>query len=180
MLLEMFFTFLKIGAFSFGGGFGMVPMIRTEIIEKRNWLSDEELVNGLAIAQSSPGPVAVNTCIYIGYKLKGPVGALVAVIGTVIPSFTIMVLVAKYLYEYRENATVAAIFKGVRPAIVALIFSAVVSIGRDSKLSKRGYIVAIAGTILIAFVKINSIFLIIAAAVGAVLLNMYEDKLSKK
>lgn len=176
MLLEMFFTFLKIGAFSFGGGFGMVPMIRQEIINKKAWLTEEELIDGMSLAQSAPGPIAVNSCIYIGYKLQGVKGALVAVIGSILPSFSIMVLVAKYLYGYRESQLVDAIFKGVRPAIVALILSAVLTIGRDSKLTVGGFITAIVSVILIAFVGVNSIYMIIIGALGSVIANRWINR----
>ena len=103
MLLEMFLTFFKIGAFTFGGGYAMIPIIQDEISVKRDWMKEEEFLDALAMAQGSPGAIAVNTSIYVGYKLKGVRGAIVATLGTVLPSFLIMLIIARFFFQFRNK-----------------------------------------------------------------------------
>ena len=120
-LWSIFYSFLKIGAFTFGGGYAMIPLIEAEMIQKRGWLSREEFINQLTIAQSVPGPIALNTAVFVGYKTRGLKGALAALVGVIIPSFVIILLIATYFTDFKDNPTVAAAFKGMRPAVVALI-----------------------------------------------------------
>lgn len=176
MLFEMFTTFLKIGAFSFGGGYGMIPIVQDEIVYKRKWIEEEEFLDAMAIAQGSPGAMAVNVSIYVGYKLKGGLGAVVAVLGSILPSFFIMVIIGKFLYQYRDNPILDRVFLGIKPAIVALILSAVYSLGKNARLRKEHLLVSIITVILIGFLNVNPIYLILTGGIGSIIVNKFFRK----
>ncbi len=120
-LLSLFWVFLKIGAFTLGGGYAMIPLIQREVIEKKRWIAEDEFLNMLALAQSAPGVLAANTAIFIGYKLRGWQGVIAALLGSILPSFVIILLIATVFTRYRSLPALEAIFKGIRPAVVALI-----------------------------------------------------------
>ncbi|WP_227766819.1 chromate transporter [Zhaonella formicivorans] len=124
MLLKMFMSFLKIGAFSFGGGYAMVALIQKEVVEKHQWLSNGQLIDILAISQMTPGPIAVNSATYVGYKVGGLAGAIAATSGVVLPSFIFILGIAALLKRFTQSGLVEGIFKGIRPVVVALILSA--------------------------------------------------------
>lgn len=129
-LSELFGSFFKIGLFTFGGGYAMMPLIEAEVIERKKWLPQSEFLDLLTLAQSSPGPIAINTSVFIGYKIRGLRGAAAAALGAVLPSFIIILIVAIFFAEIRHNAIVEAAFKGMRPAVVALIVVPVFSLAR--------------------------------------------------
>ena len=133
-LTELFFSFLKIGAFTLGGGYAMIPLVREEVVEKKCWMHDEEFLNMLALAQSAPGVMAVNTAFFIGYKLRGYAGVFAAVLGSILPSFTIILLIAAVFTRFREMPAVEAVFKGIRPAVVALIAAPLWKMARSAGL----------------------------------------------
>ena len=121
LYLEAFSIFFKIGAFTIGGGYAMVPLIEDEIVTKRRWLDKEDFIDLLAISQSAPGILAVNISIFIGYRLRGVPGSIVTALGTVLPSFLIILAIALFFHNFKDNAVVERIFRGIRPAVVALI-----------------------------------------------------------
>ncbi|NLZ39509.1 MAG: chromate transporter [Firmicutes bacterium] len=129
-LLQLFFTFFKIGATTFGGGYAMLPIIKREVVERFSWLSDEEFVDALAVTQSLPGAIAVNTAIFIGYKVRGFMGAVISMLGAVLPSYIVILFIAAFLTHFTEYKLVQAAFSGIRPAIAALIAAAVLKVGR--------------------------------------------------
>lgn len=129
-LSTIFFSFCKIGMFTFGGGYAMLPLIERELITKRRWIEQKEFLDLLTLAQSVPGPIAVNTAVFVGYKVRGLKGAAAALLGTVIPSFAIILLIAAFFAGIRQNPVVDAAFKGMRPAVVALIIGPVLSLSR--------------------------------------------------
>lgn len=177
MLLEMFFIFFKIGAFTFGGGYAMIPIIQKELVEKRKWIEEEDFLDALVVAQSSPGPVAVNISIYAGNKVAGKKGALVAVLGTILPSFLIILVVVKYLYEYRNHQIVDKAFKGITPTVVALIASAVYKLIKSSEFGIKGLVFSLMAFLIIAIFNVSAIYLIIGAAVISIVYNkVREDK----
>lgn len=171
MLWEMFTTFFKIGSFTFGGGFAMIPIIQEEIVEKRSWISEEDFLDTISIAQSSPGPIAVNTSIFVGYRIKGFKGALVCTLGAVLPSFIIMLVIAMSFGKIKDSTILERIFSGIRPAVVALIFSAVYTISYKSKFHFKGLVVAFIVMLIIVFLNINPIYLILTGAIGSIVLN---------
>lgn len=124
-LSALFRSFFKIGLFTFGGGYAMIPLIEAEIINRRGWLARDEFMELLTLAQSSPGPIAINTSVFIGYKTRGVAGAAAAVCGAVLPSFICILVIAIFFAQVRHNVVVDAAFKGMRPAVVALIVVAV-------------------------------------------------------
>lgn len=131
--LEAFGLFSKIGVFTIGGGYAMVPLIEEEIVEKRKWIAKDDFIDLLAISQSTPGILAVNISIFIGYKLRGIRGSLVTTLGTILPSFFIILAIALFFHNFKDNTVVERIFKGIRPAVVALIAAPTFSMAEISK-----------------------------------------------
>lgn len=151
LLPDLFFTFFKIGAFTFGGGWAMISIIEKEIVDKHHWLEREEFLDLLAVAQSLPGILAVNIAVAIGDKLRGMRGSVVAALGTILPSFMMILLIAIFLTPdlIKNNETLSAIFKGIRPAVVALIIAPVISSGKAARLNWKTIIIPVAVALLI-------------------------------
>lgn len=126
--LELFLTFLKIGAFTFGGGYAMLPLIQEEVI-KNGWLNMQELVDFVAVSESTPGPFAINISTYVGYETGGLLGAFLSTLGVVLPSFIVILLVAKFYVKFRKSNVVNGCMDGLRPAVIGLIGSSVISVG---------------------------------------------------
>ncbi|MCH5329746.1 MAG: chromate transporter [Alistipes sp.] len=129
-LAQLFISFFKIGAFTFGGGYAMIPLIQREVIENRRWIAEKDFLDLLTVAQSAPGPLSLNTSVFVGYKMRGYAGAVAAITGAVLPSFAIILLIAMFFTDVRDNEVVDAAFKGMRPAVVALIIAPVASLMR--------------------------------------------------
>ena len=176
MLLEMFLAFFKIGAFTFGGGFAMIPIIQEEVVNKRNWIKDEEFIDTISVAQSSPGPIAVNASIYVGYKIKGLSGAIVATLGTVLPSFITILVVARFFAYFRDNATFEKVFAGIRPTVVALIFSALYRLVYKSYLGYRALAAALIVSLILIFLNISPIYMVLLGIIGSVGYHKIVDK----
>ena len=166
-LFEIFWSFLKIGAFTFGGGYAMIPLIQHEVINRRGWLSEQEFIELLTIAQTAPGPKSLNTAVFVGYKYRRYWGALAAVTGVVIPSFVIILLIAIFFAGIRNNIWVDAAFKGMRPAVVALIVAPIV--GLTKGMHWRGVSIALATAVVVWHFGFSPIWLLIAGAIGGVL-----------
>lgn len=166
LYLEAFSIFFKIGAFTIGGGYAMVPLIEDEIVTKRRWLAKEDFIDLLAIAQSSPGILAVNISIFIGYRLKGVPGSIVTALGTVLPSFLIILAIALFFHNFKDNAVVERIFKGIRPAVVALIAAPTFSMAKSAKINKYNVWIPVVSALLIWLLGFSPIWIIIAAGVG--------------
>lgn len=164
----MFFIFFKIGAFTLGGGYAMVPLIEKEIVDKNKWINREDFIDMLALAQSAPGPIAVNTAVFVGYKILGIPGVIVTVLGSVLPSFIIILLIAVFFVQVKDNQIVERIFKGIRPAVVALIAAPVIRLGKSAKINKKTLIIPVIAAISVAFLKVTPIIIIIAAAAGGI------------
>lgn len=162
-LWTIFFSFLKIGAFTFGGGYAMIPLIEAEMIQKRSWLNREEFINLLIMAQSIPGPIALNTAVFVGYKTRGWKGAFAALLGVVIPSFVIILLIATVFTDFKDNHYVAAAFKGMRPAVVALIAAPL--IGMSKGMSWWKILLAVGAAAAIWLAGLSPIWFIFAGAV---------------
>lgn len=166
-LVEIFWTFLKIGAFTFGGGYAMIPLIQHEVINHRRWLQDAEFVELLTIAQAAPGPIALNTAVFVGYKLRSYSGALMAVLGVVVPSFMIILAVAIFFADIRNNVWVDAAFKGMRPAVVALIVAPIVGLTRGMHAVLLA--VAAATALVVWYYGLSPVWFLLAGALGGVL-----------
>ena len=170
MILDIFFTFMKIGAFGFGGGLAMLPLIEKEIVHNKGWITIKELVDIIAIVEMTPGPIAVNSSTFVGYKVGGFAGALAGSIGVVIISFILMTLLAKHLTNMKDMSQMKAIFKGIRPAILGLILSAVVSVGKTAIVDMKSVVIAIAVFIGLYKFKIHPIIGIVMAGILGILL----------
>ena len=166
LLLNIFWSFFKIGIFTFGGGFAMIPLIEREIIERRKWIASEDFLEMMVVAQSAPGPIALNTAVFVGYKIRGYAGAVAATLGVIVPSFSVILLVAMFFTNVRHNPVVDAAFKGMRPAVVALIVAPMINILRG--MGWLAALVALAVGIAVWYFGISPIILLIAgAAAGA-------------
>ena len=166
LLLNIFWSFFKIGIFTFGGGFAMIPLIEREIIERRKWIAKEDFLELLIVAQSAPGPIALNTAVFVGYKMRGYAGAVAATLGVVVPSFSVILLVAMFFSNVRYNPVVDAAFKGMRPAVVALIVAPMINILRG-----MGWwvaLIALAVGLAVWHFGISPVILLIAGAVVGV------------
>ncbi len=129
-IVDIFLSFLKIGAFTFGGGYAMIPIIQHEVITRHKWIAEQEFVDLLTLAQTAPGPISLNTAVFVGYKCRGFMGALAAISGVILPSFLVILVVAMFFAEIRDNRWVDAAFKGMRPAVVALIVAPIVGLAK--------------------------------------------------
>ncbi len=173
-LRELFWTFLKIGIFTFGGGYAMIPLIEREIIERRGWIAKTEFLDLLTVAQSAPGPIALNTAVFIGYKNRGYSGALATLMGVVLPSFSILLIIAIFFNHVRDNQIVDAAFKGMRPVVIALILAPMVSLVRPMKPLH----IAIAALLAAAlwFFKFSPVYLLMVSAIAGILWAMFTSK----
>lgn len=182
LLPDLFFTFFKIGAFTFGGGWAMISIIEKEIVDKHHWLEREDFLDLLAVAQSLPGILAVNIAVAIGDKLKGMRGSIVAALGTILPSFTMILLIAVFLTPdlIKNNETLSAIFKGIRPAVVALIIAPVISSGKAAHLNWKTIIIPITVALLIwskiPVVSNPIIYIVLGAVFGYIYLRSQHKK----
>ena len=162
---QSFCTFFKIGLFTLGGGYAMIPIIETEVVNKHRWIEKEEFLDLIAIAQSCPGVFAVNISIFIGYKMRKLRGALCTCLGTALPSFLIILLIAMFFHQFQDNAVVAAMFRGIRPAVVALIAVPTFNLAKSAHITLSNIWIPIVCTLLIWALHVNPIYIIIAAGV---------------
>lgn len=163
-LLNLFFTFLKIGTFTFGGGYAMIPLIQAEVAEKNKWISDKDILDIVAVAESTPGPIAINCATFIGYKVCGFIGAALATLAVVLPSFIIISLIALVLRRFQDIKIVKYAFFGVRAGVLALIVKAFTSMYRQCPKNVVSYIAAAAAFICVCIFDINVIIVIAGCA----------------
>ncbi len=165
MCLRLFMTFLKIGAFTFGGGYAMIPLIREEVVDKNHWLSNEDIVDIIAVAESTPGPLAINCATFVGFQSAGKAGAACATLGVMIPSFVIIFLISHFLRQFEEIKWIKYAFWGIRIGVVTLILSALCSMAKECKKSLLSYFLVALAFVLVTFTEINVIFVLILCAV---------------
>jgi chromate transporter len=164
MLFDLFIAFAKVGAFTLGGGYAMVPIIESEVVEKKGWIGKDEFIDILAVAQSTPGALAINMSTFIGYRKKGILGAASATLGCVMPSFVSILVIAIFLTKFMNVNIVERAFMGIRPAVAALIAFSVYKIGRVSRVKKWWYTIAVASFILVITVSFDPILIIVLSA----------------
>ena len=164
--INSFGTFFKIGLFTIGGGYAMVPLIEEEIVNKKQWIAKEDFIDLLAIAQSVPGVFAVNLSIFIGYKLRKFPGALAMALGTILPSFLIILGIALFFQRFKEYEAVENIFQGIRPAVVALIAAPTFSMAKSAKINKYNVWIPIVSALLIWLSGVSPVYIIALAGVG--------------
>lgn len=164
--ISSFGTFFKIGLFTIGGGYAMVPLIEEEIVNKKQWIAKEDFIDLLAIAQSVPGVFAVNLSIFIGYKLRKFPGALAMALGTILPSFLIILGIALFFHRFKEYEAVENIFKGIRPAVVALIAAPTFGMAKSAKINKYNVWIPIVSALLIWLLGVSPVYIIALAGIG--------------
>ena len=176
MFFQLFWTYLKIGTFTLGGGYAMLPLIQREVVDRRQWIDEEEFLNMIALAQAAPGLIAVNSAIFIGWRIGGWKGVAGAVLGAVLPSFLIILLIAMIFQEWKEQPAVEAAFKGIRPAVVALIAAPLVKMAKTAiksteyRIQSTGrnalfLLVSLAAALLIWLGHVNPVWVILATIV---------------
>ena len=168
-LWQLMFVFLKIGAFTIGGGYAMVPLIEREVVHRRKWLTEEDFVELLAIAQAAPGVLAMNVAVFVGYRTRGYKGVVSAALGSILPSFVIILAIATVFTRFRENEVVEQVFKGMRPAVVALIAVPIIRLVKTIKLTWKTAIIPITALLLIVLAQVSPVWTVIGAGVGGIL-----------
>ena len=185
-LIDLFLTFAKIGAFTFGGGYAMIPLIQKEAVENKKWISDDDVLEIIAIAESTPGPIAINSATYIGYRRAGVLGSAAATLGVVMPSFTIIYVISLFLDEFLKFELVAFAFRGIQAGVVYLILSAGLKMLRGLK--KNPMSVSILCIVLLLMVGFSLfaidfsaiVFILISAVVGLVVFGIDKAKAKRE
>lgn len=180
MLWRLFWTFFKIGGFTFGGGYAMLSLIRHDVVDRRQWLTEQEFVDLFAVSQSLPGVFAVNISIFVGYRLKKKLGAIAAAVGATLPSFLIILLIAMSYREVQSNPWVMRVMLGIRPAVVAMIVIPVVTTWRAMRGTWRMVWLPILSALLVWAVGVSPVWIIVGAAVGGIVYSEVQRKERKE
>ena len=175
---QIFLVFAKIGAFTIGGGIPMIAAIKSELVE-RKWLKDEDFLDIITLAQSAPGLFAVNISILTGHKLRGTKGSIVATIASCLPPFIIILLVAMFFTNFKDNEYVIRAFKGIRPVVVALIGKPMIDMIRATKMRWWSWMIVLASLILVCVLHYSPIYIIVCVIAGAVGLSWYNNRGSR-
>lgn len=175
MYWTLFLTFLKIGVGTIGGGYAMLPLIQREVVD-RGWLSKEDFIDLFSVAQSLPGIFAVNISIFVGYKLKKNIGSIICALGTILPSFLIILLIATFFTQVQDNEWVEKVFKGLRPAVVALIAVPCITTARSIKLNYLTMLIPIAAALLIWMGGVSPVWIILVAIAGGLVYGLKIKK----
>lgn len=178
-LLQLFWTFFKIGAFTLGGGYAMIPLVQREVVDNRRWLGEEEFLDLIALAQSAPGIIAVNTAVFVGYKVGGWRGLVLSVLGATLPSFLIILLIATFFTQFRNYPAVEAIFKGIRPAVVALIAAPLYKMAKSAKVTWKNLWIPVAAALLIWLVGVSPVVIIVVAILGGLAWTYWANRPDK-
>ena len=163
---EIFWTFFKIGTFTIGGGYAMIPIIERILAEEKGYLSKDEFLERLIIAQTAPGVLATNISVAVGYKLAGAGGAFAAALGTSLPGFLVIIIILLFLKQFENNHYVKAFFAGAEPVVVALLIMAAWTMGKKAIKGKIAWLIGIAAFAAVVFLKVNPIFTIIGGALA--------------
>lgn len=174
--LDLFLTFARIGGLTFGGGYAMLPMLQKEIVENRGWVSEEELMDYYAIGQCTPGVIAVNTATFVGRKIKGTPGGILATLGVVSPSFVIISLIAAFIQNFADLAVIKNAFAGIRVCVCVLIFNAVVKLFKKSVIDAPTLVIFLLITIGSLLLDWSPILFVIAAGTLGILLKVIGGK----
>ncbi len=177
-LLLMFWAFFKIGSFTLGGGFAMIPMMKVEMVDKQGWISEEDFLDIIAVTQSAPGAVAINSSIFIGYKLAGCLGSVVATLGTVMPSFLIILFISRLYTDIKSNIYIKKAFKGIYPAIVVMILAAAFNLRKAAFKTTIGKTIAAAAAVALLIYDLHPV--IVIAVSGFLGILMQKHAICKK
>lgn len=166
---ELFYVFFKIGAFTLGGGYAMIPLIQKEIVDNKKWVTEDRFIDILSLTQSAPGPIAINTAVFISYELSGIAGVFFGVLGSAMPSFFIILAIASIFNNFNENIYVIKAFNVIRPMVVSLIAYSVYKLGKNVVKDKRMWIVIIIISLIIAYLHISPIYFIILGVIYSII-----------
>ena len=175
-LWQVFASFFKIGAFTFGGGYAMIPLIQNEAVEKRGWVTDDDILAVIAIAESTPGPIAINSATFVGYRAAGVLGSMCATLGVVLPSFVIILAISFVLKQFQDIRAVQYAFQGIRAGVLALLCKSLWTMYKKSPKGWAAYIVMAGAFILTAIFDFNVIFVIIGCGVFGLVTSTYLKK----
>lgn len=173
-LWQLFWVFAKIGAFTIGGGYAMIPIIQAEM-SRRGWIGDDDLPDIVALSQSAPGVMAVNISIFAGHKLRGFKGSVAATLGSILPSFLIILGIAMFFSAFKDNPYVERAFKGIRPVVISLIAIPMVNMARKSCKNAWTWLVAAASLVLVAFLNVSPIYIILCVLVLGFSITYYKE-----
>lgn len=170
LLIQIFITFFKIGPVTFGGGYAMIPLIEREIVEKRKWVRTKDITDIFAMSESVPGSIAINSATFVGYRVGGVIGAIVAMFGVLLPTFCIVVLLSIFFLKVQNNPGVEAAFVSIRATIVALITYAAYKIGKTALIDKTTFFLIIATVLVLLFVHIHPVLIIVCGGAVGILI----------
>lgn len=177
-LWQIFLVFAKIGAFTIGGGIPMIAAIKTELVE-RNWLNEEDFIDIITLAQTAPGLFAVNISILTGHRLRGTIGSVVATIASCLPPFLIILMVAMFFTNFKDNEYVIKAFKGIRPVVVALIGVPMIDMIKATKMRWWSWVIVISSMTLVCFLKVSPVYILICVIVMAMFISWYKERRRK-
>ena len=169
-LILLFLEFFKIGAFSFGGGYAMLPLMKETVIDHHSWISNAEFIDILAISEMTPGPIAINMATFLGYRVSGLFGSTLATMAVVFPSFIVMTIIFHFVSKFKNSPHSDYFFKGIRPIVIGLIASAAVSVAMDAYVDLKSIIISIIIFCLVTFKKFNTIYAIILSGIIGIIL----------
>lgn len=176
IFFDLFFTFFRIGAFTFGGGLAMFPMLKKELVENKNWVTEQEIMDYYSIGQCTPGIIAINTATFVGHKLKGKIGAIFSTFGMVCPSLIIILAIASIIKNFLHIQWVIYMFSGIKIAVAALILDAVIDLLKKNIKSKFSFVLFFIAFILNLFLGISPIYIIFSFIILGILLTKYNFK----
>ena len=180
LCLQLFLTFLKIGAVTFGGGYAMIPIIENETSKKKRWIAPDDLIDVIALSESTPGPISICAATFIGYKLAGVLGAFCATMGVVVPSFVIIYLISLFLRRFEDVKVVQYAFFGIRTGVLALLIKAVVSMYKKSPKNIVAYVIMAASMAAVAFFSANVMIVLGSAALIGLCATLIAKKAGKE
>lgn len=179
-LWRLFITFLKIGGFTFGGGYAMIPLIQAEAVDRQKWITEDDILEIIAIAESTPGPIAINSATFVGYRTCGVLGAACATFGVVLPSFVIILAISFVLREFQQIRAVQYAFNGIRAGVLALLFKALWTMYKKAPKGWVSYVVMAGAFLLTAFLKVNIFLVIIGCAVFGLVTALLAERRAGK
>lgn len=179
-LLELLLVFLKIGVFAFGGGYAMIPLIQKETVEKKKWVSPEDIVDIVAIAESTPGPIAISASTFVGYRIAGVAGAALATIGVIVPSFIVIFVLSFVLRQFESITAVKYAFFGIRAGVLALIVNALISVYKQCPKKIISYIIMLGAFVAVAFLGVNVLLVIAVCAVVGLIYYLAAMRMVRK
>ncbi|MBP5170721.1 MAG: chromate transporter [Bacteroidales bacterium] len=176
LLFKLFASFFKLGCFTFGGGNAMIPVIEHEVVEQKSWMTHDDFAEMIAVAQSLPGPISLNSALYTGYRKAGLAGGIATALGIILPSFIIILLIAIVFGEYQHQPVVEKAFKGIRPVVVAIIAGPLVRMAKLMHLSWKMAWLPVVTVALVCFCRLSPVWVLLAAAVGGIVWQFYREE----